>query len=214
MSDLSRVLLVGGSSRMPLVADVVRSATGLPVAVDAHPKHAIALGAATAGAPAEAAAIAAAIATPAASAVETPPAPRPDPLAPLITPAPAAATGRRSPLLLVGAAIAVVVVAAAALLLLGGGDDGDDGGAGVAAASTTVATVPAAYPPGSTDRFRGFCEDQGVPGPVCRCAVQRIQEGRTYPEFVELEKSVYADPEATLPADVTDVFKACTASSD
>jgi molecular chaperone DnaK len=44
--DLSRVLLVGGASRIPLVAEMVRDATGRPVAVDAHPKHAIALGAA------------------------------------------------------------------------------------------------------------------------------------------------------------------------
>lgn len=46
--DLSRVLLVGGSSRIPLVGEMVREATGRPVAVDAHPKHAIALGAARA----------------------------------------------------------------------------------------------------------------------------------------------------------------------
>ncbi len=45
-ADLSRVLLVGGASRIPLVAEMVRDTTGRPVAVDAHPKHAIALGAA------------------------------------------------------------------------------------------------------------------------------------------------------------------------
>ncbi len=44
--DLSRVLLVGGASRIPLVAEMVRDMTGRPIAVDAHPKHAIALGAA------------------------------------------------------------------------------------------------------------------------------------------------------------------------
>ncbi len=44
--DLSRVLLVGGASRMPLVAEMVGDTTGRPVAVDAHPKHAVALGAA------------------------------------------------------------------------------------------------------------------------------------------------------------------------
>ena len=43
---LDRVLLVGGSSRIPLVAEMVREATGKPVAVDAHPKHTMALGAA------------------------------------------------------------------------------------------------------------------------------------------------------------------------
>ncbi len=45
---VSRVLLVGGSSRIPLVAQMVSSDLGRPVAVDAHPKHAIALGAALA----------------------------------------------------------------------------------------------------------------------------------------------------------------------
>jgi len=45
-AELSAVLLVGGSSRMPLVAQMVGSELNRPVAVDAHPKHAIALGAA------------------------------------------------------------------------------------------------------------------------------------------------------------------------
>lgn len=45
-ADVSRVLLVGGSSRVPLIAQLVSSELGRPVAVDAHPKHAIALGAA------------------------------------------------------------------------------------------------------------------------------------------------------------------------
>lgn len=49
MSDVTRVLLVGGSSRIPLVAEMVRAATGRPVAVDADPKLTIALGGARAG---------------------------------------------------------------------------------------------------------------------------------------------------------------------
>jgi molecular chaperone DnaK len=44
--DLSAVLLVGGSSRMPLVAQMVGAELGRPIAVDVHPKHAVALGAA------------------------------------------------------------------------------------------------------------------------------------------------------------------------
>jgi molecular chaperone DnaK len=36
---VSAVLLVGGSSRIPLVAQMVGEALGRPVAVDAHPKH-------------------------------------------------------------------------------------------------------------------------------------------------------------------------------
>ncbi len=55
--ELHSVLLVGGSSRMPVVAQMVGSELGRPVAVDAHPKHAIALGAAwvASGAPVESA---------------------------------------------------------------------------------------------------------------------------------------------------------------
>lgn len=42
--ELAAVLLVGGSSRMPIVAAMVGSELGRPVAVDAHPKHSVALG--------------------------------------------------------------------------------------------------------------------------------------------------------------------------
>jgi molecular chaperone DnaK len=70
-ADISRVLLVGGSSRIPLVAELVGAELGRPVAIDAHPKHAIALGAAIAAAAAvggtstaEMAATASVVATP------------------------------------------------------------------------------------------------------------------------------------------------------
>jgi actin-like ATPase involved in cell morphogenesis len=54
-AEVSAVLLVGGSSRIPLVAGLVSDALGRPIAVDAHPKHAIALGAAHAATPVESA---------------------------------------------------------------------------------------------------------------------------------------------------------------
>jgi actin-like ATPase involved in cell morphogenesis len=44
--DLDAVVLVGGSSRVPLVAQLVSAELGRPVAIDADPKAAIALGAA------------------------------------------------------------------------------------------------------------------------------------------------------------------------
>jgi molecular chaperone DnaK len=47
-AEIAKVLLVGGSSRIPLVAQMVSAELGRPVAVDAHPKHAIPLGAAIA----------------------------------------------------------------------------------------------------------------------------------------------------------------------
>jgi molecular chaperone DnaK len=45
-SDLSAVLLVGGSSRIPLVGEVVSESLDRPVVVDAHPKYLVAMGAA------------------------------------------------------------------------------------------------------------------------------------------------------------------------
>jgi actin-like ATPase involved in cell morphogenesis len=47
--DVDRVLLVGGSSRIPLVGQMVTAALDRPIAVDARPKDAIALGAALTG---------------------------------------------------------------------------------------------------------------------------------------------------------------------
>jgi actin-like ATPase involved in cell morphogenesis len=46
VADVDRVLLVGGSSRVPLVAQMLASELGRPLAVDASPKHVVALGAA------------------------------------------------------------------------------------------------------------------------------------------------------------------------
>lgn len=44
--DLKAVLLVGGSSRIPLVGQLVSTALGRPVFTDAHPKYSVATGAA------------------------------------------------------------------------------------------------------------------------------------------------------------------------
>lgn len=46
-ADLDGILLVGGSSRIPLVAQMVGAHFDTNIVVDAHPKHAVALGAAT-----------------------------------------------------------------------------------------------------------------------------------------------------------------------
>ena len=46
LSDVKAVLLAGGSSRIPLVSEMVRSELARPVVTDSHPKHAVALGAA------------------------------------------------------------------------------------------------------------------------------------------------------------------------
>ena len=43
---VDRVLLIGGSSRIPVIASTVAGALGRPVSLDSHPKNAVALGAA------------------------------------------------------------------------------------------------------------------------------------------------------------------------
>jgi molecular chaperone DnaK len=84
MADLRAVLLVGGSSQIPLVGQLLAERLGCPVAIDAHPKHTVALGAARAAAGAP---------PPAVSDDPPPPpepllpAPRPEP--PPVTPPPA-----------------------------------------------------------------------------------------------------------------------------
>ena len=78
--DVNTILLAGGSSRIPLVSQMVGAEMGRPVAVDAHPKHAVALGAALA---AEADAAGAAPSTPPPAA---PVAPGPAPEAPAAAP--------------------------------------------------------------------------------------------------------------------------------
>jgi actin-like ATPase involved in cell morphogenesis len=120
------VLLAGGSSRIPLVGQLIAEQVGRPVAVDVHPKHAVALGAARH----------AAGAAPTAAPAEQPPPPPPvtPPSPPPVTPPPppppapasdttvepaaesppttASETRRRRPLRIAGLAAAVLVVAA------------------------------------------------------------------------------------------------------
>jgi molecular chaperone DnaK len=89
--DLHSILLVGGSSRMPIVAQLVAAEFNRPVAVDAHPKHAVALGASwlAGGTPAQSRGPAAGrAAAPPRSAPARPAAPpaRPAPSAPVVAP--------------------------------------------------------------------------------------------------------------------------------
>ncbi len=86
MDRVSRVLLVGGSSRMPLVAEMIRSQTGRPVAVDAHPKFAIAMGAAAHGTAAVARDAAVATPPPVVPAPPAPPVATPPPTPPAAPP--------------------------------------------------------------------------------------------------------------------------------
>jgi hypothetical protein len=162
--ELDRILLVGGSSRIPLVAEMVREATGRPVAVDAHPKHTMALGAAyvaerqrvaSAPAPTPAATVPAAAAAAAAAGSALDPAADiveiaaiPDTASPPVpvAPAPARSAGgvRSRRLLPVGIAlVAAAVVAAVAIAsnFLGGAP-----GAPSASPAPSVAVIPTASP--------------------------------------------------------------------
>jgi molecular chaperone DnaK len=47
--DLRAIVLVGGSSRIPLVAEMLQREFGVPTALDIHPKHDVALGAVRVG---------------------------------------------------------------------------------------------------------------------------------------------------------------------
>ena len=51
-ADLAAIVLVGGSSRIPLVSEMLSAEFGRPLALDNHPKHDVALGAAIRGTPA------------------------------------------------------------------------------------------------------------------------------------------------------------------
>ena len=164
MADVSRILLVGGTSRIPLIGEILRETTGRPVALDAHPKFAICSGAAAEAGriagekDAEKAAAAAAattvVATPATAKSGTP-----APAAPSSAPA-----EKRGGLPIVPIVIGLVVLVAAiggGVLLLGRGSGGDGtaspgattgAGASVAQLATPspAAPTPAATPGEST----------------------------------------------------------------
>jgi actin-like ATPase involved in cell morphogenesis len=137
--DLAAVLLVGGTSRIPLIREMIHSATGVPVTLDSHPKFTIPFGAALLM-EADLAAVAAADpvaaepqqaptggqAATAGTAVEAPPPPpEAEPAVQWIPGAPAARAGlSRRTLLWGGAAIAAAVIAILAIILSKGGGDG------------------------------------------------------------------------------------------
>jgi actin-like ATPase involved in cell morphogenesis/sugar lactone lactonase YvrE len=147
MADVSRILLVGGTSRMPLIGEMVHDATGRPVALDAHPKYAIANGAAAY------AATQGRTSAPAAAAAPGPPAPRAAPTRPLSSAAPVAVPDRRSrdsrPLILAGAA-ALLVAGAAAVFALGGGANRGSPAPTEAGASVLAGVASTAATPGTT----------------------------------------------------------------
>ncbi len=148
MAQIDRVLLVGGSSRIPLVGQAVAAATGTRVMVDAHPKHAIALGAALIAAQARGPArdsMAPAVAPPADVGGQGP---EPGRLAPAGSRRPSRRPSAGRLGLAGGAAAAVALGAAAAFALFGGSGDEDEGP--VAAQPMASPTAPAASPAAAT----------------------------------------------------------------
>jgi actin-like ATPase involved in cell morphogenesis len=142
--DVGAVVLVGGSSRIPLVAELVGEEIGRPVAVDAHPKHAVALGAALAasGGPMSARH---ADPPPAPVADATPPAPpetSPPPAPAAVPPPPRGAGGGRRRVLIGGgvASVALIAVVAAAIGAGGGGSPASPSTSLAAADETSTTT--------------------------------------------------------------------------
>lgn len=132
--DVSRVLLVGGSSRMPIVAQVIRETLGRPVSTDADPKLAIAIGAALSAAP-------------------TPPAPPVAMMPPAADPHTREPTQRRSTrhsgrrwgvvAAAVAAAVAGVAVAAIVIVkVVGSGDEPTKSSVGASPLPVTITDLP------------------------------------------------------------------------
>ena len=128
MDAVDRILLVGGSSRMPVINAMLREATGRPTVVDAHPKFAVASGAAIAAAARMQHEPVAAVAAPAT--VVQPQAP---------APARAGVERYRTPLVV--AALAAVVAVVAAVVILSGRSDGRGDGDGQEVATEDTATT-------------------------------------------------------------------------
>ncbi|MCU1368170.1 MAG: Heat shock protein 70 [Ilumatobacteraceae bacterium] len=145
MEEVDRILLVGGTSRIPLVREMVATATGRPVTIDVHPKHSVAMGAAALARPGGAPA-ASIVPPPTVTGLAPPSRPAPatvEPTSPVAAPAPAppppppstpvaSPTGpaaaepshdsKRKVLLAIGALALVAIIAVVAIVVSRGGD--------------------------------------------------------------------------------------------
>ena len=143
MTDVAAVLLVGGTSRIPLIREMVHSETGLSVTLDSHPKSTISLGATLHAAPAPEQPTEEVVPpTPPISqeiipdAVDTIPPPPPSPVS---TTAPTPV--RRVPPWAVGLlAVGAVAVIGAIVFLRPGGDDSSTAGTSLPPDATAVGT--------------------------------------------------------------------------
>ncbi len=149
-ADIRAIVLAGGSSRIPLVNELV-SELGRPVALDAHPKHTVALGAALLAASTGA--------TGAPAVVPVPPDTGGDDLPPGGADegggdgpdggggdggegdGSGGGSGRNRRLLALGAAVAAIAAVVIAVVLLGGDDPEETSGSTTTSTSTTVGTT-------------------------------------------------------------------------
>jgi hypothetical protein len=195
--QLSAVLLVGGSSRIPLVSQLVGGELGRPIAVDANPKDTVALGAAVAAAQAVGAgspeSVTAApvpvVAAPPVTTVTPPP-------APAAMPAPAK---KQSKVGLVAAIVAFVALAAGAAFVLLGGDD--DPSAEQADTTTTTpevsivdptttagpSTTEATYNAEVEERFLASCGADDLD--FCQCVYDGFEADVPFERFVEVDEA-------------------------
>jgi molecular chaperone DnaK len=167
VAEPDAVLMVGGSSRIPLVAQLVSAELGRPVAVDVDPKTVIATGAVIAArGPVEAEQATAVVAV--APLDEEPPCPPLDADPAPSEQRPAERPRRRGPILAIGLAAAVAATFAAGAVALASGQEPLAASAPAAVDAGTGATEePVAAPEGAiVDPWTGeVATDTTLPGP-------------------------------------------------
>jgi actin-like ATPase involved in cell morphogenesis len=151
LAGVRAVLLAGGSSRIPMIAEMITAELGRPAVSDSHPKHAVALGAARMAAvglvpvtPIVAAPVVPPPAPPVVAPTFVPPAPAAVP-PPMAQPAPPAPV-RRRPLWPVLAGLIGVAVVVGGIFAFAGGNDESAGDTTVAATDATVSESTLAAP--------------------------------------------------------------------
>ena len=193
------VLLVGGSSRMPIVAQVLRESLGRPVRVDADPKLAIAIGAAYSALPVKKVAEDATARLQAALSSRAAPSEQPQP------------SNRRGPRRALAAAVGAAAIAAAigiAVVAGGGSDDtvatqpigtraiqpssvqSSPTGTDSDPAATETATIAAERGRSTRLAFNGATDGAGIPGaalasgaPGVIAALATARDGDVYAVF-------------------------------
>lgn len=196
LDDVSRVLMVGGSTRIPLVRNTVAVQLARPIAVDVDAEHAVALGAARWAARQSSAPPRGGSAPPGLAAPAIPPRPTP-------TSSAGTRVSRRRMLTLTGGAVAAAAAGFGVVGVLGSrGEDAPgtapgDGGSSLATdAITEPSTTPASASspgtgtpsstfsvPASDLVLAGYVSVRGTPG---RVWVQRGEEG----SFLDLDGEV------------------------